>query len=199
MMVQAAKLMVKHITLPIVAGLSAWTVLAVWIGPFAKPLDVIIWLAVFLGVPDLGTSVEVGARWMQDRAPLVAVASWALGLSWLWWSYLELRNKGYWLFDRVRGPATAWVCVGALAQVGFFPWSLSVGDLVRIAIALGLFAAALVYVIRKQVDDDRQRRWEAIGGLIGGIVLVVAWPLLLVLSAGGRSDRSSSDSDVKVG
>lgn len=180
------------------AGLVAWTVLAVAFRSGGTPLGVVVELAGFLGVTDVSVIDDID-QWMQARSEVVAVVSGLVGLISLGWSFAWLYGRGY-LFDRVRGPATGWVCAGVLVQL--YSWRAVV--LVCVAAIAGLTLLALVDLAQRKQAESRYTYRPALLSrtmliLFAGGLLVVFWPALLMINAlGGRSSKQQSNQSPPV-
>lgn len=165
------------------AGLLAWSVLAVLFMAVAKPLEALAAVVGFLGIPWMGAIHDVEG-WLQDRSDVLAGSVAIVGIASLAWSFLWLRNRLV-LFDRARGPATAWLCIAVITQLHGRQCLLGV-----IIGVLGVWALLLLTdVVGKRFTESSFGCTEPLSKtmlfLVAGGVLVMAWPALFALNALG--------------
>lgn len=173
----------------LVASLVSWYALLAWsLGE--PPLDLLTQTLEWAGVRDLEW-ISDASTWTAERGSAIGPVLIYLGLAGLLFSWLVLRASLPEYFDVVRGPATAWLCLAALLQVGGKPDASAL--LVR-ALLLLVIVLLVVYVVNIRhghglMDLADNPNAQASFGLVAGLFLVPFLAVVAGLNAIGGMTR----------
>lgn len=183
----------------LVASVVSWYALFAWFSG-AAPLELLAQTLAWAGLRDLEW-ISDASTWTAERGSAIGPVLIYLGLAGLLFSWLVLRASLPEYFDVVRGPATAWLCVAGLLQVGGKPDAAAL--LVR-AVLLLVIGLLVVYGVNQfrhgaglmDLADDPNAKASL--GVVGGLVLVPFLAVMAGLNAIGGMTRPRSSQPESV-